>query len=387
MKTLIKLLTMATLLGLLPASCSDDETVAVTPISPILKDVVMPALSDVMPGQTARIAGKGFSVRDTIYLTNGSETYMLVPVEVTDSYTSFVVPPAAGGAYTVSIRRDGKQTELEDALNVPYIIPLTNVVMPSTAIAQQGVVTIDGEGFEAGDMVTLSATHYPNGKTYTVTSTLTATGISFVLPANVYGVNTVVITRGARQNTVGTIGVETAVGDVLGGGVIYWVSTDKVHGLIAAKANAGSATEQWGPEVALNEAVGTTSNDIGTGASNTQKILAKLVTYRATWPEWVGVKLAAEWADEYSCVGDDGLTYTDWFLPSMNELIELFYAKSMLASKGATVPANNYWSSSENGGNEGWAATYVNFYEAVNLVTGGASKKNWYIGVRPVRSY
>lgn len=127
---------------------------------------------------------------------------------------------------------------------------------------------------------------------------------------------------------------------------------------------------------------------MGSGKSNTQKLATKMAQLRSVndWPEWRTVKIAAELCEDFS-VTENSLTYTDWFLPSREELIELFKVKSVLATKGYAIPANNYWSSSEADGNTGWAAYYVNFYEATNIISEFVSKSGWKIGVRAVRSY
>lgn len=386
MKKCLKFLFIAGLVFLV-VGCDDDDKHVAEPIPPIFKEVKMPGEMNIIPGQATQITGLGFSREDKMFLTGAEGTKEVEVLEATDSYIKFIVPIDAGGEYSVTIERAEKQTTLNSKLKVPFVVPLTDVELPKAAISQEGEVYIVGKGFENGDMAKLTATFYPDGTEYGVPVTLTSEGAKFNLPKGTYGVNTIVIERGNRKSNLGAIIIATNVGDVIGGGIVFWVDTNKAHGYIASKTNVGTATEQFGPEVDPSNAAGT-SQTMGSGKSNSQKIAAKMAQLRSIndWPEWRTVKIAAELCEEFS-ITENNLTYTDWFLPSREELIELFKAKNVLASKGYPIPANNYWSSSEADGNSGWAAYYVNFYEDTKIVSEFVSKSGWKIGVRPVRSY
>lgn len=385
-KLIIKLLSISFLIHF-QYSCQDTTTEPIVPISPILKEIKMPDETEIIPGQPIQIMGLGFSREDRVFLTNVDGTNEVEVLEATDSYIKITVPVDAGGEYSVIVERAGKQTTLNNKLKVPFVVPLTNVELPKNAIAQQGEVHIQGSGFNNGDIAKLTAIFYPANTEYSIPLTLTSEGAKFNLPKDVYGVNTVLIVRENRISNLGTITIETNVGDELGGGIVFWVDANKAHGYIVSKTNTGTPTEQFGPEVDLVNAAGT-SQAMGSGKSNTKKIVEKMVQLREqyNWPEWRNVKIAAELCNEFS-VTENNLIYTDWFLPSREELIELFKVKSMIASKGYAIPANNYWTSSEGEGNTGWAAYYVNFYEDANIISEFVSKSGWKIGVRPIRSY
>lgn len=77
------------------------------------------------------------------------------------------------------------------------------------------------------------------------------------------------IIRGERKSNLGTITIETNVGDKLGGGVVFWVDAAKAHGYIVNMSNIGTGTEQFGPEVNPSDAAGTSQN-MGSGYTNTQ---------------------------------------------------------------------------------------------------------------------
>ncbi|MDC6384657.1 cadherin domain-containing protein [Muricauda sp. SK9] len=132
------------------------------------------------------------------------------------------------------------------------------------------------------------------------------------------------------------------VGDFNHGGVIFWVDpVDNDHGLVSSIADQGVA--QWGCDsVFINGATGTA---LGTGKINTEAIVSAC-------PE---VQIAAKLAAELSLNGFD-----DWFLPSADELNELYLNKSIV---NATITANGgnaftnstYWSSTQDNIEPGFA--------------------------------
>lgn len=386
MKKLTTCLLAICLMGVF-SSCKKDTDPVPVPIAPLLKEIIFPNVNDVMPGRPAVIRGKGFAPEDKLFIEDDVAMTEVEVLGTSDQDIRFMVPANAGGSYTVTVERANLQTTLDGELVVPFVILLDDLVMPTQTFTTGSTVEIGGTGFEAGDLVVMTAAHYPENKTITVTPTLTAQGISFVVPADAYGVNNVILTRGALRKTIlGTIGIEAHVGDEVGGGVVFYMETDKLHGFIVAKTNSGGPLEQFGPAVALSGAAGT-SKGLGSGKINTNKLLAKIAAFRQSNSAWNNKKASFELCDELA-VTVAGDTYTDWFLPSLDELTEVFRVKDMLATKNAGLPPNNYWTSSEGDGDAaGWSAFYVNFYEPVNVVTGNVDKEGWKIGVRAIRSF
>ncbi len=366
--------------------CKKDDTPAPVPIAPILKEIVLPGINDVMPGREAVIRGKGFDQEDKLFLENETAMTEVEVTGVNNQEIRFIVPEDAGGAYTVTIERHNLQTTLDGELIVPLVVVIDDLAMPTGTLTGGSMVSIGGEGFQAGDEVQLTASFYPEGKIISVPATLSDNGIEFQLPAEAYGQNTVTIVRGERRSTLGTIGVEVEVGAEIGGGIVYYVEPNKIHGYIVHRENVGTPTQPFGPGLALSGAAGT-AKTLGSGKANTTKLMAKLAAFRQNNDSWNAKKAAFELCDQLN-VTVNNETYSDWFLPSQEELIELFKVKDMLWSKGAGMPANNYWSSSEGDGDAaGWSAFYVNFYEPENIVSGFVDKEGWLIGVRPVRSF
>ena len=116
------------------------------------------------------------------------------------------------------------------------------------------------------------------------------------------------------------------IGQRYGGGIIFYIDSTGQHGLIADTADL--KTSKWGNGLprTLTEAKGT---KIGSGYSNTKKII-----------------LAQGDSGTYAarrCWHDQGSGYRDWFLPSKDELNELFKQQSVV---GIDINGR-YWSSSE----------------------------------------
>ena len=138
------------------------------------------------------------------------------------------------------------------------------------------------------------------------------------------------------------------------------------HGLIAANSDQ-SISIKWDETIATTGATGTA---IGTGFSNTNTIIT-IQGARAT-------SYAAKLARDYVGGG-----YTDWYLPSKDELAKL-YAMKVLGFGG--FASAFYWSSSETGNNVAWiqdlttSGSYPGFqYSNVGKINGAR--------VRAIRSF
>ena len=181
MKTYLKRLLIPILSGLIVCSfysCNSDDEHTATPIAPILKEIKFPSENDIIPGQVAQINGLGFAKEDIVYLSNADNQKEKVEVtEITDSYLKFIVPVEAGGEYTVTIERAGKQTVLNGTFKVPFVVPIIDIVLPSGNVQPKSKVEIQGKGFEAGDVAVLYASFYPTGVEYNLPLTLNEEGI------------------------------------------------------------------------------------------------------------------------------------------------------------------------------------------------------------------
>ena len=161
-----------------------------------------------------------------------------------------------------------------------------------------------------------------------------------------------------------------SIGDVVNGGVVFWVDSTGQHGLVVAFSNVAGSPMQWGcnvinlpnvPDVPNNTAtpVGVGA-EIGDGFNNTNDILTNCPTAPAA--------LAAR------SLG------AQWFLPSAKELNQMYINKSTLeAISGFTAFSNYYWSSTEYGDSKAWLQYFGG--------SRGPRYKYELINVRPVRAF
>ena len=179
-----------------------------------------------------------------------------------------------------------------------------------------------------------------NGSSYTTTSTNNAGG-SETRPKNAYVyfiIKVLVNSNSSGNNASNSNTTVYNVGDYAQGGVVFWVDpSDSTKGLVCAISDQTTA-ERWNVDANSNipNAIGL---GIGTGSSNSDEIIS---TYGLG-----GNNYAAKITYNYGGGG-----YDDWFLPSRDELLEIYSNKgtinSSCTSNGGTSLSESdwYWSSS-----------------------------------------
>jgi len=162
--------------------------------------------------------------------------------------------------------------------------------------------------------------------------------------------NSVYINSGATVYTIGQSALGGVIAYINGGG------STGTSGLVASTSNVSSGV-QWGCEGTSI----TTGSAIGTGAANTAAILAGC----ATRP------IAASVAQAHNGGG-----YTDWYLPSFDELNQLYINRSAI---GNFFPVNF------------WSSTQADSGGAYSIFFGNGSQSNFQksnaLFVRAVRSF
>lgn len=154
------------------------------------------------------------------------------------------------------------------------------------------------------------------------------------------------------------------------GGYIFYTNanwaTDHWKYMEAAAGDVGTA--QW--SAPAYEASGATYTAIGSGKTNTQLILNG--SYSAA---------IAQKCLNYSAT-NNGIVYEDWFLPSKDELYQVYLNLYSITNVGgfSTGSYVMYWSSSESGTQNAWC-----------LVFDSGSQESWVKGnsgyIRPVRKF
>jgi len=126
------------------------------------------------------------------------------------------------------------------------------------------------------------------------------------------------------------------IGQAYNGGIIFYIDGSGQHGLIVSTTdlvtNNQSAQISW--KKGHNVVTGASGTAVGTGASNTQKIVNALGTTG---------QYAALLCNKYK----SGV-YKDWYLPSKDELNLLYQQKAVIGVSG------QYWSSSEASLGKAW---------------------------------
>ncbi|MEI7983614.1 MAG: DUF1566 domain-containing protein, partial [Bacteroidota bacterium] len=130
----------------------------------------------------------------------------------------------------------------------------------------------------------------------------------------------------------------------------------ETHGLIAATADQSNGT--WG--CSGTSISGATGTAIGTGQANTSAIVAGCGT----------AGIAARVCNDYT-VTVSGVTYSDWYLPSKDELEKLYINRVAIGGFSDNIGYNYYWSSSQYNANDAWDHYFTNGiqYNAVKYAT------------------
>jgi len=135
------------------------------------------------------------------------------------------------------------------------------------------------------------------------------------------------------------------IGAYYQGGIIFWIDSTGQHGLICDVNDLGQTVYGcYGSNI-----IGADGIVIGTGQQNTIDII--------TGCNWNGI--AAD-----LCANSTAQAFTDWFLPSKDELNQIFINKAIieyafLLNSGSPFANEFYWSSTDDGTYNAWEQDFL----------------------------
>ena len=295
-----------------------------------------------------------------VYVTdlNGG-SFMFYDGNSWNAFASNLVVPDAPTTVTATAADSGATVSFTaPSSNGGSTITSYTATATSTTDTHKIIVTQSGSG-------DITVTGLTNGTSYTFTVTAT----------NAIGTS---LASSASNSVTPLTPSTTAIGDFYQGGVVFYIfqSGDtgyidgETHGLIAAVADQSSGIQWYNGSYVTT---GATATDVGTGSANTDAIIAAQGATETSY--------AAGVARAYTGGG-----FTDWFLPSKDELNQMYTNKATInttasANGGSNLSANSYWSSTEYDYHDAWYQEFDgNGFQLLN------SKFDW-LDVRAVRAF
>jgi hypothetical protein len=290
------------------------------------------------------------------------------------SYSSVLTELAAGTTYYVRAYATncvgtsyGIQVSVL-TINIPIVTTTTPNSITTTTALSGGNVLLDGGAtiiarglcWSTSQNPFVTGNHTTDGTgTGSFTSSITELTAGTTFYARAYATTFAGTTYGNQVSFTTKI---TSIGSTYTGGIVFYIDETGQHGLVCAPNDQGTVAE-WG---CYGLAILGTSTAINTGATNTNFIVAGCST----------AEIAAR-----LCFNLTINTFSDWFLPSKDEL-NLMYVN--LKTQGLGGFTNDfYWSSSELQGYENYNAWMQDFRDGRQW----DYKKDYTIYVRAVRSF
>jgi hypothetical protein len=168
------------------------------------------------------------------------------------------------------------------------------------------------------------------------------------------------------NGTYGTMPAAHYVGESYGGGIVFYVYDNGLHGLIASTVNQG--TTLWG----FSSTTRVLGDGIGAGRNNTAAMAGMYGTSGDN---------AASMCIAYSVTGSDGVKYGDWYLPSRHELL-ILYDQRTLSGLNMSIGEFWYWSSTEQSNISAYTVKFQTGY-----IQSQTQKNNSGVYVRAIRHF
>jgi hypothetical protein len=297
-------------------------------------------------------------------------TYVTNLIGLTSNTLYYIRAYATGSGFTIY----GPELSFTTTAPVSPSVTTTaaSAITPNSALSG-GNVTNDGGSTILERGICWATSTNPT----TANNVLIVAGTTGSFSGNITGLtgNTPYFVRAYARNSVGTsYGNEItfttcgtplySIGQSLAGGTVYYVDCSGQHGLIVANVDQG-VDVAWGCSGTL---VGASGSAIYTGLANTNAILAGCST----------AGIAARLCANYTAGGINIAGFTNWYLPSINEL-------QLMKASGLVNPPSSlytYWSSTEGG-----ATLAAGWYFNGNYQLGSTKGNTTQMVVRAVRAF
>ncbi len=189
---------------------------------------------------------------------------------------------------------------------------------------------------------------------------------------------------GWKNAAGGDITDPPAIGDYRDGGIVFYIASPPVDldgdgdldtGLVCAIVDQSSSIEWILGGSTQTTTNGGTSASIGQGQKNTKAMMGQA--------GYTGG--AAKVCNDYSITVNE-ITYSDWFLPSKDELNQIYTNKATINTTAAANSGSNfsnvyYWSSTEYDNGRAWKQYFFNGFQDFHFI------KDNSFNVRAVRAF
>jgi hypothetical protein len=196
--------------------------------------------------------------------------------------------------------------------------------------------------------------------------------LTTLFTCSTHAINPIAVTRNVTYN----------IGDYAQGGVIFWLTPDSQHGIVADIIDLdGGSGIQWaqnltGQTSAKAGGLALSENYAGSGRINTDQIIA---FYGTATPN-------AALVCAQRSVTMNGVTYDDWYLPSFEEIYMMMTRRDVIdsvamAHGGSSFATDVYWTSFEFATSSAGTLSFINGASNVNV------QKTFLHRVRAARSF
>ena len=277
----------------------------------------------------------------------------------------------------ISILKDsmnGTAVYVETQTPTTNINGLVSIEIGTGTVVSGAFATID---WSLGAYFIKTQTDPTGGTNYTITGTSQLMSVPFAFYAK--NADHAKIADSVIGGSGGGGATTYSIGDFVQGGIVFWVDETGEHGLVCSKLDQ-STSIRW------HAGTGGKTQSLGdgpyAGKANTVIIIAGQVALGDD-----GATYAARICNELQ-ITEGGKTYGDWYLPSKEELNQMYVNRATIDSvallnSGTAFAAANYWSSTE-----GTSFLYLNAWARnFGSGTGQASSKANTSYVRAVRAF